>query len=198
MTAPAQTSARADKPAPTPRNGVDTPTLLATINAVAQQPELAKFEFRATTRWLAGTHSRTTIDSFSGAGGMHEHKQQHSYDADHPVVLVGKDNGPTPIEFVLQALGACLIAGVANIASARRVDLHEVVARIEGKMDLRGLLGIDSDVRNGYESIRVSFEIKGDAPEEKLKEIVAQSRNRSAVFDIITNSVPVEIVVNAS
>ena len=193
-----QTSARANKPAPTPRNGVDTPKIFATIDAVAALPELAKFQFRATTRWLTGTHSRTTIESFSGAGGVHEHKHEHAYDGDHPTVLVGQDNAPTPIEFVLHALGGCLIAGIANIAAARRVDLHEVVAKIEGNADLRGLLGISSDVRNGYESIRVSFEIKGDAPQEKLQQIVEQSRNRSAVFDVLTRPVPIEIVVNAS
>jgi uncharacterized OsmC-like protein len=198
MTASAQPGARANKPAPTPRNGVDTPTLFATINAVAAQPELAKFQFRATTRWLKGTHSRTTIESFSGAGGVHEHKQQHTYEGDHPAVLVGADNGPTPIEFVLHALGGCLIAGIANIAAARRVDLHEVVAKVEGNADLRGLLGISTNVRNGYDSIRVSFEIKGDAPAEKLQQIVEQSRSRSAVYDVLTRPVPIEIVVNAS
>jgi uncharacterized OsmC-like protein len=191
-------STKEKKAAPVPRNGVDTPTLFATIDAVRQQPELAKFEFRATTRWVKGTHSRTRIDSFKGAGGEHVHKREHFYDADHPSVLVGADNGPTPVEFVLQALGSCLMAGIANVAAARRVDLHEVVATIEGKVDLRGLLGISDEVRNGYESIRVSFEIKGDAPAEKLRQIVEQSRDRSAVFDVITHAVPVEIVVNPS
>jgi uncharacterized OsmC-like protein len=149
MTAISTTSPKAP---PVPRNGVDTPALFATINAVAQQPELAKFRFRATTRWVKGAHSRTTIDSFSGAGSEHVHKQQHSYDADHPPVLVGTDNGPIPVEFVLQALGACLMAGIASVAAARRVDLHEVVAKIEGRCDLRGVLGLSADVRNGYVS----------------------------------------------
>lgn len=198
MTASTQQSARANKPAPVARNGINTPVVFATIDAVAGQPELAKFEFRASTRWIKGTHSRTTIDSFSGAGADHVHKYPSAYDADHPAVLVGEDNAPTPVEFVLHALGGCLIAGVAGIAAARRVDLYEVTAKIEGKIDLRGVLGIDGEVRNGFESIRVTFEIHGDAPEDKLQQIVEQSRNRSAVFDIITNSVPVEIVVNAN
>ena len=192
------TGTEAKKTPKLPRNGVDTPTLLATINAVGAQPELARFAFRATTRWVKGTHSRTTIDSFTGAGGEHVHKTAFVYDADHPAVLVGQDNGALPVEFVLQALGSCLMAGIANIAAARSVDLYEVVAKIEGKMDVRGLLGLSRDIRNGYESIRVSFELKGDAPAEKLRQIVEQSANRSAVFDIITNAVPVEIVVNAS
>jgi uncharacterized OsmC-like protein len=198
MTASTQSTARANKPAPVPRNGVDTPAMFATINVVGQQPQLAKFQFRSTTRWLKGAHSRTTIDAFSGAGGEHTHKHAHAYDADHPTVLVGQDNAPTPIEFVLHALGSCLMAGVANVAAARGVDLHEVVAKVEGNLDMRGMLGLSADVRNGYESIRVSFEIKGDAPAEKLQQIIEQSRNRSAVFDIITNAVPIEIVVNTN
>lgn len=184
------------KPAPAPRNGVDTPNLFATIGAVAAQRALAKFQFRATTRWIKGTHARTTIEGFSGAGGEHNHKQSHSYDADHPAVLVGADNGPTPVEFVLHALGCCLMAGVANIAAARRIDLYEVVAKVEGDIDLQGLLGLNDEVRNGYEGIRVRFEIKGDAPPEKLREIVEQSRHRSAVFDVLTRPVPVEITVD--
>jgi uncharacterized OsmC-like protein len=198
MTTSTLTSARAEKVAPAPRNGINTPAVFATINAVAQQPQLAKFQFRATTRWAKGTHSRTTIETFSGAGGEHAHKHEHTYDADHPAVLVGEDNGPTPMEFVLQALGSCLMAGVASVAAARRIDLYEVIARIEGDVDLRGVLGISDEARNGYESIRVSFEIKGDAPAEKLQQIIEQSRKRSAVFDIITNAVPIEIVVQTT
>jgi uncharacterized OsmC-like protein len=192
------TAAAPKKQPPAPSHGVDTPTLFATISAVADQPELAKFNFRATSRWVKGTHSKTTIDSFTGAGTEHTHEQEHVYDGDHPAVLCGADNAPTPVEFVLHALGSCLMAGIANIAAARRVTLTEVEAKISGDIDLRGLLGIDENVRNGYENLRVSFSIKGDAPAEKLQQIVEQSRARSAVFDIITNSVPVEIVVNAS
>lgn len=185
------------KSAPTPRNGIDTPSLFATIGAVAAQRQLAQFQFRATTRWIKGTHARTTIDGFSGAGGEHTHKHSASYDADHPAPLVGEDNGPTPVEFVLHALGCCLTAGVASIAAARRIDLYEVIARVEGDIDLQGVLGLNDQVRNGYEAIRVRFEIKGDAPAEKLREIVEQSRKRSAVFDVLTRPVSVEISVNA-
>lgn len=186
------------KPAPEPRNGVDTPNLFATINAVREQPELAKFKFRATNRWQEGTHSRTRIEAFRGAGGEHTHAGDFEYDADHPAVLVGRDQGPTPVEFVLHGLASCLTAGIANVAAARGVTLSEVESTLEGDIDLRGILGLSKEVRNGYERIRVSFKIKGDAPEAKLREVVEQSRARSAVFDIITNSVPVEISVNAA
>ena len=179
-----------------PLNGVDTPNLFATINAVGNQPELARFQFRATNRWLEGTYSRSRIESFSGAGGEHTHASTFQYDADHPAVLVGADRGPTPVEFLLHALASCLTAGVANIAAARGVTLTEVESTVEGNLDLRGILGLSNEVRNGYQQIRVMFTIKGDAPEAKLREIVEQSRARSAVFDVITTGVPVEIAVD--
>lgn len=195
MTATASTPVRSAKPAPQPRNGIDTPRVFATLDAIRQQPPAASFEFRATTRWLKGTHTRTTIDGFFGAGAEQVHVQPTQIDADHPAVLVGEDHGPTPVELVLNALGACLVAGVASIAAARRVDLYEVTAKIEGQIDLQGVLGLSNAVRNGFQKIRVSFAIRGDAPAGKLQQIIEQSRNRSAVFDIITNEVPVEIVV---
>jgi len=180
-----------------PLNGVDTPTLFATIDAVKGQPELAKFQFRASSRWIAGTHSRSRVEAFSGAGGTHRHEADFSFDADHPKVLTGGGEGPTPIEYLLHGLAACLTAGIANIAAARGVTLREVESSVEGDVDLRGILGLSKEVRNGYQGIRVSFRIKGDAPEEKLREIVEQSRARSAVFDVLTNGTRVEIDVNA-
>jgi uncharacterized OsmC-like protein len=179
-----------------PLNGVDVPNLFATINVVKENPPLAKFQFRSKHRWLKGTHSRGTIETFSGAGGEHTHKKTFNVDADHPAVLVGEDNAPLPVEYVLYALGACITGGIANIAAARGVTLTEVEASIEGDMDLRGILGLSPAVRNGYEGIRATFTIKGDAPAEKLREVVEQARARSAVFDIITNKVPVQIGIN--
>jgi uncharacterized OsmC-like protein len=185
------------KPKPQPRNGVDTPTLLATIDAVGAQPELAKFQFRATNRWEAGTHSRTRIQSFSGAGGEQMHVKEFAYDADHPKVLVGRDQGPTAVEFLLHALASCLTAGIGNIAAARGVTLTEVESRIEGDIDLRGILGLSDQVRNGYQQMRIDFTIKGDASPVVLEKIVEQSRKRSAVYDVLTNGIPVAVSVNA-
>jgi uncharacterized OsmC-like protein len=181
-----------------PLNGVDTPTLFATIDAVAAQRELAACHFRAENVWQSGTHSRTSIKSFYGAGAEHEHVREFVLDSDHPAVLVGADNGPLPVELVLAGLASCLTAGIGNIAAARGVQLHEVTAVVEGDLDLQGVLGLSDEVRNGYQKIRVDFRIKGDAPEEKLRQIVEQSRARSAVFDIITNQAPVEITVNGA
>jgi uncharacterized OsmC-like protein len=181
-----------------PRNGVDTPTLFATLDAVKDRPELAKFQFRATNRWILGTNSRTTIEPFTGAGGTHLHKGEFQYDADHPAVLVGGDHAPTPVEFLLHAIAGCLTAGIANIAAARGITLSEVSSTVEGDIDLLGVLGLSDSVRNGYERIRVSFEVKGDAPPEKLRQLVEQSRARSAVYDVLTNGVPVEIEVKTA
>jgi len=180
-----------------PLNGVDTPTLFGTLDVVKGQPELARFQFRARNRWQDGTLSETTIGTFSGAGGEHAHKSTLTLYADHPAVLVGEDRAPLPIEFLLHALASCITGGIANIAAARGVKLTEVESRIEGDINLLGIFGMSKDVRNGYQGIRVSFSIKGDAPPEKLQEIVEQSRARSAVFDVLTNGVPVSLAVNA-
>jgi uncharacterized OsmC-like protein len=181
---------------PVPLNGVDTPTLFATINAVKDAPELARFQFRARNEWLSGTHSRTTIDSFFGAGGEHNHASPFTVDADHPTLLVGRDQGPLPVEFLLHGLASCIMAGIGNVAAARGVKLTRVEATVEGDINVQGILGL-APVRNGYERIRINFKIEGDAPAETLKKIVEQGRARSAVFDVLANGVPVEMTVNA-
>jgi uncharacterized OsmC-like protein len=178
------------------RNGVDTATLFATLDAVKQAPEAATFQFRAHNQWQRGTHNRSTIADYYGVGEERTHERTFVFDADHPAVLVGTDQGPTPVEFVLHALAACLTAGLANIAAARRVKLTEVRSTVTGDIDLNGILGLDPDVRNGYQQITVRFTIKGDAPAEKLRELLEQSRARSAVYDVITNGVPVTIQVD--
>jgi uncharacterized OsmC-like protein len=178
------------------RNGVDTATLFATLDAVKQAPEAARFQFRAHNQWVSGTHTRGTIADFYGVGQERTHERSFVFDADHPAVLVGQDQGPTPVEFVLHALAACLTAGLANIAAARRVKLTEVRSTVSGDIDLNGILGLDPEVRNGYQQITVRFAIKGDAPAEKLGELLEQSRARSAVYDVITNQVPVTIEVD--
>ena len=178
------------------RNGVDTATLFATLDAVKGNPDIAKFQFRATNRWVNGTHNQSTIHGFHGALQEMTHQQPWTFDADHPAVLVGNDNGPTPVEYVLHALAACLTAGLANIAAARGITLTEVESTVEGDIDLMGILGLSDQVRNGYQQIAVRFKVRGDDP-EKLRQVIEQSRQRSAVFDVVTNGVPVSIEVDA-
>jgi len=193
MTTIDMTAAEADSPI---RNGVDTATLFATLDAVKQAPEAARFQFRARNEWVSGTRNRSTIADYFGVGEERSHERTFVFDADHPAVLVGQDHGPTPVEFVLHALAACLTAGLANIAAARKIRLTEVRSTVSGDIDLNGILGLNPAVRNGYERITVRFTVKGDAPEEKLRELVEQSRARSAVYDVITNGVPVTIEVD--
>jgi len=177
------------------RNGVDVATLFATLDAVKEQKEIAKFQFRASNTWVSGTHSRSQLSDFYGAMQEMQHKNVTTLDADHPAVLVGQDNGPTPIEFVLHAIAACLTSGLANIAAARRVDLHKVTSTVEGDIDLLGLLGLsDGTVRNGYQEIRVTFHIEGDADDETLRGLVEQSRRRSAVYDVLTS--PTRVIID--
>jgi uncharacterized OsmC-like protein len=179
-----------------PRNGVDVPRLFATLDAVKDQNEIATFQFRATNAWVSGAHSRSQFSGFFGAMQEMEHKNVTVLDADHPAVLVGEDNAPTPIEFILHGIAACLTSGVANIAAARGIQLHKVTSSVEGDIDLLGILGLsDGTVRNGYQQIRVIFHIEGDADDEKLRGLVEQSRQRSAVYDVLTNPTPVVIDV---
>lgn len=190
------TEATLERPARGPLNGVDTPTLFATIDAVAAQPELCSFRFRATNSWQTGTHTRNTVKSFYGAGAEQEHVREFVVDADHPHVLVGGDNAPLPVELLLAALASCLTGSVGNIAAARGIRLESVESVIEGSMDIQGILGLSDDVRNGFTDIRIDFQVKGDASEEALRKLVEQSRARSAVFDVITNGTSVAITVN--
>jgi uncharacterized OsmC-like protein len=178
------------------RNGVDTPTLFATIGAVKANPELAKFQFRAVNQWVSGTHNRTTIQGFHGAGQEDASRTEpFVYDADHPAVLVGTGHGATPVEFLLHAIAACLTTGLANVAAARGVTLTRVESTVEGDIDLNGILGLSEETRNGYEQIRVHIVIEGDASPETLHGLIERSRARSAVYDVLTNGVPVSIDV---
>jgi uncharacterized OsmC-like protein len=178
------------------RNGVDTAQLFGTLDAVKADPELAKFQFRASNRWIDGAHNRTTIRNFYAAKQEDTSRQEaFVIDAGEPAILVGTDTGANPAEYLLHALAACLTTSLVYVAAARGVHLTEVESTLEGDMDVQGALGLSDDYRNGFESIRVSFRVQGDAPAEKLRELVARAQQRSAVFDIVTNGVPVSIDV---
>jgi uncharacterized OsmC-like protein len=178
------------------RNGVDVPTLFATLDAVREHQQLADFQFRATNTWISGTHNRTAIQGFYGAGQEDTTRTEpFVYDADHPQVLTGQGHGPTPVELLLHAIAACLTSGLANIAAARGIDLYKVTSTVEGDIDLLGILGMSDTVRNGYRQVRVHFHLEGDASEEQLLALVEQSRRRSAVYDVMTNGT--EVVIDA-
>src|SRR5690349_11060780 len=159
--------------APAVDNGVNIEALLGARQALTDAPEAAQFQWRATCEWVNGTHSRSTITDFSGLGQQHAHRQAFSIEADHPQVFASEDNGATPPEIVLAALASCLTAGVATVASHRGVQLRSVRATVEAGMDLQGILGIDGDVRNGFDAINVTYDIDADAPRADVEAIVA-------------------------
>lgn len=176
-------------------NGVNVAALLAAREALEGAPQAAQFKWRASCEWIDGTHSRSTISGFYGLGAEQQRQRIFAIDADHPEVFAAKDNGATPVEIVLSGLASCLTAGVAAVAQNRGIQLRSVKAHVEGDMDIFGILGIDEDVRNGFNGIRITFEIDADATEAEIKALVAQSQKRSAVFDIVTNPTNVTVSV---
>ena len=176
-------------------NGVNVQALLDAREALKGAPEAAKFNWRASCKWQNGTHSETTIQGFHGLGQEQNHKTSFSFNADHPEIFASEDHGVTPVEFMLVGLASCLTAGVAAVAQNRGIQLRSVEAQVEGSMDIRGILGIDSDVRNGYDDIKITFNIDADASRKDIEALVAQSQKRSAVYDCITNPTNVTVVV---
>jgi len=175
------------------QNGVNVEALLGARDALSKAPEAAKFNWKASCKWMNGTHSQTSIQGFYGLGGQQSHKTEFTFDTDHPEIFASEDKGATPVEMVLAGLAGCLTAGVASIAQLRKIQLRSVKATLEGAMDIQGILGIDSDVRNGFNDIKVNFEIDADASKDDLEALVAQSQKRSAVFDIIANPTNVSV-----
>ncbi len=177
-------------------NGVNVEALLGAREALSQAPEAARFKWRATSEWMRGTQTRTTIDNFHGLGGEQRHRQAFQFTTDHPEIFASEDVGATPVEMVLVGLAGCLSAGVAAVAQHRNIQLRSVKATVEAGMDIQGILGIDEKVRNGFDGVKVHFEVDADATPEQIAALVAQSQKRSAVFDIMTN--PTDVHVTAS
>ena len=177
-------------------NGVNVEALLEARKALTEAPEAAKFKWRATCKWVHGTYSRSTVEGFFGLGEEQHHKTEFTFDADHPEVFASEDRGATPVEIVLAGLASCLTAGIASVAQLREIQLRSVTATITGGMDIQGILGMDSDVRPGFDGITVKYDIDADATQEEIEAIVAQSQKRSAVYDLITNPTNVTVEVN--
>ena len=177
------------------QNGVNVDALLGARDALSKAPEAAKFNWRASCKWVNGTHSETSVQGFFGLGQEQKHRTEFKFDTDHPEIFASEDKGATPVELVLTGLAGCLTAGVASIAQLRKIQLRSVTAIVEGGMDIQGILGIDGDVRNGFDDIKVKFDIDADASREDIEALVAQSQKRSAVFDIVTNPTNVSVSV---
>lgn len=177
-------------------NGVNVPHLLGAREALTDAPEAAQFKWRASCEWLNGTHSKSSVEGYFGLGEEHMHKSKYEFEADHPLVFGAEDDAATPVEIVLVGLASCLTAGVAAVAQHRQIQLRSVKATLEAPMNIQGILGIDSDVRNGFEGVTVNYEIDADASKEDIEALVAQSQKRSAVYDIVANPTNVTVNVN--
>ena len=179
-------------------NGVNVEALLGAREALTEAPAAAQFRWKATSKWMSGTHTQAACRGFFGLGEDQSHRTEFTFDTDHPEVFASEDNGATPVEMVLVGLAGCLTAGIATVAQNREIQLNAVTASIEGSMDLAGILGIDGDVRNGFDDVQVNFEVDADATEEEIEALVAQSQKRSAVYDIITNPTNVSVNVRST
>jgi uncharacterized OsmC-like protein len=177
-------------------NGVNVQALLEAREALSEMPEGAKFTWRATSDWVNGTHAHSFVEGFFGLGEEQRHIKKYDFDSDHPEVFASEDLGATPVEFVLVGLAGCLTAGIAAVAQNREIQLKKVTATLEAPMDIQGILGMDSDVRNGFDEIKVHYKIEADADKDDIEALVAQSQKRSAVFDIVTNPTNVTVEVN--
>jgi uncharacterized OsmC-like protein len=176
-------------------NGVNVQALVDAREALSKEPAGAQFTWRATCKWINGTHSRSTVEGFHGLGAEQKHKTEFTFEADHPELFASEDHGATPVELVLSGLASCLTAGIASIAQLRAIQLRSVTARLEGDMDVLGILGADTDARNGFNNIKVVFDIDADATPDEIKALVAQSQKRSAVYDIIANPTNITVEV---
>lgn len=174
-------------------NGVSVTNLFGAINAITDNPNISKFNFRAKGKWIDAGHNQTTINDFDGACQTHTRNQPFVFDKDEPPVLLGKDQGVNPVEYALAALNGCLTTTLIYHASAQGIKIDEIESTLSGDLDIQGLLGMSEKVRNGYEKIKVTFKVKSDAPEEKIKELVDLAQKRSPVFDIISHPTPIEV-----
>lgn len=176
-------------------NGVNVEALLGAREAFDATPQAAEFTWKATSEWKDGVHTSTQMNGFFGLGADQDRGKTFTVESDHPAVFAASDKAPTPVELVLAGLAGCLTGGIASVAERRGIKLHSVKATIEGDMHLHGIMGIDANVRNGFNAIRVKYEIDADADLDDIKAVVAQSQKRSAVFDIITNPSNVLVTV---
>lgn len=176
-------------------NGVNSAALIGARDALREAPAAAEFTWKVTSEWVGGTYSRQTIEHFDGLGAEQTHKQTFVLEGDHPEVFASEDRAPTPVETVLAALAGCLTAGVAAVAQHRGIQLRSVKATVEGQHNILGILGGDPEVRNGFNDVKVHFDVDADASPEEIAALVAQSQKRSAVFDALTNPTPVKVTV---
>jgi len=166
-------------------NGVAVNDLFATIDAIKKDPEIAKFNFRISNQWINGGHNQSTIKDFYGAKAVHQHSPQFELVADEPPLLLGEDMGPNPVEYLLNALAACVTTSMIYHAAAKGIEIKGVESRLEGDLDLRGFLGLSNEVPMGYQQIRIYFKIDADIEDSEKEELIAMGKKYSPVYNTI-------------
>ncbi len=175
-------------------NGVNVDKLMQTMEAIRQKPEISKFNFRIDNYWIDGAHNRAVVSDFYGANQTHRRDRTFfTYDKSEHPVLLGDDRGANPVEYLLVGLAGCVTTTLVYHAAARGVKITQVDARLDGDIDIQGLLGMSDKVRPGYKSIRLKLRVKGDAPKEELEELVRIAERRSPVADVVSHGSPIEI-----
>ncbi len=177
-------------------NGVNVNQLFSTIELIKEKPEIAKFKFRATNKWIDGTHCRATIKDFFGADQEDTTRDPIAFEIDEPPVLCGNNLGANPVEYLLVALSGCLTTTLIAHSAAKGIEIQGVKSRFEGDIDLRGFLGIAEDVPVGYQDIRVYFKIDADVSDDRKEELVQMAQKYSPVFNTITKSAPVSVLLD--
>jgi uncharacterized OsmC-like protein len=175
-------------------NGGDVERLIETMRAVRTRPEAARFAFRARNRWFDGGRNRAEMKDYYGAcEEQTDRPRAFVCEMDEPPVLLGRDGGANPVEIALAALSGCLTTSLVYHAAVRGITVYEVESTYEGDIDLRGFLGMDAKIRNGFQHVRVTMRVRADADDATLDELVRMAQERSPVFDIFTNPVPVTV-----
>lgn len=176
-------------------NGLNITEYEKIVEAVRNEPPLAKFQFRATNRWEDGGLNRTTIKDFYGAGGEQGTESRcFTVDAAEPPVLLGEDQAPNPVEYLLHALASCLTSSIIYQAAARGITVDSVEASLDGDLDARAFMQLSDEQRKGYQNIRATFKVKADASPEEIKELA----EFSPVLDVVRNGTQVSLRVEKS
>jgi len=174
-------------------NGFLMNDIMGTVQALQENPEIAKFEFRVKNKWIKGGHNRSQIQGFYG-GGQEDvsRKKPFTFDNSEPPILLGNNEGANPVEFILHGLAGCMTTTMVLHAAANGIELESVESSLEGDLDVQGFLGLNPEVRNGYQQIRVTFKVEGDLTDQEKQKLESFVR-MSPVFDIVTNKVPVQV-----
>jgi len=170
-------------------NGVDVGQIMDVIGAIEADPGYAKFQWRATNKWIDGGQSRSRIKDFFG-GNAEDTTRTEAFvlDADEPEIAAGRNRAPNSMEYLLHALATCLTGTLVYHSAVRGIEIEAVESSYAGDMDVRGLFGLSDDVRKGFGKVTIDMRVKSAASAEELTELALYS----PVYDVMSHSFPVE------